>query len=140
MPRLAPLRATFEFLGDADAARVAGINVKRHKILVYSLAGALYGVAAIVQTSRAETAQSGTGLYYELDAISAVVIGGTSLFGGVGRITGTIIGVVILGMITSGFTFLGLGAYYINIAKGLIIVAAVVADSYRQKRARRLAG
>ena len=133
-------RRTYAIGSNEQAARVAGINVASHKILVYAIAGGLYGLAAIVQTSRAETAQSGTGLMLELDAISAAVIGGTSLFGGVGRITGTVIGVVILGMITSGFTFLGLGAYYINIAKGLIIVAAVVADSYRQKRARRLAG
>lgn len=130
-------RHTYAIGSNEEAARVSGINIKGHKMLVYSIAGGLYGLAAIVQTSRAETAQSGTGLMLELDAISAVVIGGTSLFGGVGRITGTIIGVIILGMITSGFSYLGIGAYYINIAKGVIIVAAVVADSYRQKRLKR---
>ena len=62
-----------------------------------------------------------------------MVIGGTSLFGGVGRIMGTLIGVIILGMITSGFTFLGIDVYYINIVKGGIIVAAVVADTLRQR-------
>lgn len=102
-------------------------------MLVYAMAGLLYGIAAIVQTSRAETAQSGTGLMWELDAISAVVIGGTSLMGGVGRITGTIIGVLILGIITSGFTFLRIDVFYIAIVKGVIIVAAVVADQYRHK-------
>jgi inositol transport system permease protein len=127
-------RRTYAIGSNEDAARVAGIAVKRHKILVYTMAGALYGIASIVQTSRAMTAQSGTGLMLELDAISAVVIGGTSLFGGRGRIMGTIIGVLILGTLTSGFTFLGIDVYYINIVKGVLIVAAVVADTYRQKR------
>ncbi len=130
-------RRTYAIGSNEDAARMAGINVARHKMLVYAMAGGLYGLAAIVQTSRALTAQSGTGLMWELDAISAVVIGGTSLFGGVGRITGTIIGVLILGVITSGFTFLGINVFYINIVKGMIIVAAVVADQYRHKRSRR---
>jgi len=71
---------------------------------------------------------------YELDAIAAAVIGGTSLTGGVGRITGTVIGTIILGVMTSGFTFLRVDAYYQEIVKGLIIVAAVVIDVYRQKK------
>ena len=129
-------RRTYAIGSNEEAARMAGINVARHKMLVYMLAGGLYGLAAIIQTSRAETAQSGTGLTWELDAISAVVIGGTSLFGGVGRITGTIIGVLILGVITSGFTFLGVSVYWINIVKGVIIVVAVVADQYRQRNRR----
>ena len=74
------------------------------------------------------------GYMYELDAISAVVIGGTSLFGGRGKMTGTIIGVCILGVITSGFTFLRIDFYYQEIAKGIIIVAAVVVDQHRQKQ------
>jgi inositol transport system permease protein len=74
------------------------------------------------------------GVMYELDAIAAAVIGGTSLTGGVGRITGTVIGTVILGTMTSGFTFLRVDAYYQEIVKGAIIVAAVVVDVYRQKK------
>jgi len=74
------------------------------------------------------------GVGYELDAIAATVIGGTSLTGGVGRITGTVIGTIILGVMTSGFTFLRVDAYYQEIVKGLIIVAAVVIDVYRQKK------
>jgi len=126
-------RRTYAIGSNEQGARMAGMNVDRHKMLVYAMAGLLYGIAAIVQTSRAETAQSGTGLMWELDAISAVVIGGTSLMGGVGRITGTIIGVLILGIITSGFTFLRIDVFYIAIVKGVIIVAAVVADQYRHK-------
>lgn len=74
------------------------------------------------------------GLMYELDAIAAAVIGGTSLAGGVGRIAGTVIGALILGVMLSGFTFLGVDAYYQDIVKGAIIVAAVVVDQYRQRR------
>ncbi|MFQ8432934.1 ABC transporter permease, partial [Amaricoccus sp. W119] len=74
------------------------------------------------------------GMMYELDAIAATVIGGTSLAGGQGRITGTVIGTVILGTMTSGFTFLRIDAYYQEIVKGLIIVAAVVVDVQRQRK------
>jgi inositol transport system permease protein len=74
---------------------------------------------------------------YELDAIAAVVIGGTSLSGGTGRVTGTVIGVLILGVLTSGFTFIRLDAYYQEMVKGAIIVAAVVADQYRRRKRSR---
>jgi inositol transport system permease protein len=74
------------------------------------------------------------GVMAELDAIAAAVIGGTSLSGGVGRITGTVLGTVILGVLTSGFTFLRLDAYYQEIIKGAVIIAAVVADQYRQRK------
>jgi inositol transport system permease protein len=73
------------------------------------------------------------GMMYELDAIAAAVIGGASLSGGIGRITGTVIGTMILGVVTSGFTFLRIDAYYQEIVKGAIIIAAVIADQYRQK-------
>ncbi|WP_413992391.1 ABC transporter permease [Labrys okinawensis] len=129
-------RRTYAIGSNELAARMAGVNVGRHKVLVYSIAGLLYGLAAVIQTSRAETAQSGTGLMWELDAISAVVIGGTSLMGGVGRVPGTVVGVLILGVLTSGFTFLGINVFYIAIAKGVIVVAAVVADRYRHRNKR----
>lgn len=125
---------TYAIGSNEEAARVAGINITRHKILVYTMAGGLYGLAGVVITSRALTAQSGTGIMYELDAISAVVIGGTSLFGGKGRITGTLIGVCILGVLTSGFIFLRIDLYYVNMVKGLLIVIVVVADHYRYRK------
>jgi inositol transport system permease protein len=125
---------TYAIGANAQAARVSGINIRRHLIKVYAIAGLLSGLAGIVTCARAQTAQAGMGMMYELDAIAAAVIGGTSLAGGVGRITGTVIGTIILGVMTSGFTFLRIDAYYQEIVKGVIIVAAVVADDYRQKR------
>lgn len=125
---------TYAIGSNEEAARVAGINIKRHKIIVYSIAGALSGLAGVVTASRAMSAQAGMGMMYELDAISAAVIGGTSLFGGRGRITGTLIGVLILGVITSGFVFLRINAYYQDMVKGAIIVGAVILDQYRNKK------
>lgn len=124
---------TYAIGANPQAARVSGINVNRHLIKVYAIAGLLSGLAGIVTAARAETAQAGMGMSYELDAIAAAVIGGTSLTGGRGRIFGTVIGTVILGLMMSGFTFLRVDAYYQEIVKGVIIVGAVVADVYRQK-------
>ena len=120
-----------------DAARMSGIDIKNHKILVYVIAGILASLAAVVLCSKNLTAQAGMGVMYELDAIAASVIGGTSLAGGQGRITGTVIGVIILGVVTSGFTFLRVDAYYQEIVKGGIIVAAVIVDQYRQRRRKK---
>jgi inositol transport system permease protein len=119
------------------AARVSGINVERHTVLVYTLAAGLSGLAGVVQTARAISGQAGVGMGFELDAIAAAVIGGTSLAGGVGRMTGTVIGTVILGILTSGFTFLNVGAHYQDIMKGVVIIAAVITDQYRQRRRRK---
>jgi inositol transport system permease protein len=116
------------------AARVSGINVERHIVVIYTLAGLLSGLAGVVTTARAITGQAGMGVGFELDAIAAAVIGGTSLAGGVGRMTGTVIGTVILGVLTSGFTFLNVDAHYQEIIKGGVIIAAVVTDQYRLRR------
>ena len=123
---------TYAIGANPQAARVSGINVQRHLIKVYAIAGLLAGLAGIVTAARAETAQAGMGMMYELDAIAAAVIGGTSLSGGRGRIFGTVIGTLILGLMMSGFTFLRVDAFYQEIVKGVIIVAAVVADTFRQ--------
>ena len=116
-----------------DAARMSGIKVLNHKILVYAIAGTLAGAAAIVLSSKNLTAQAGMGVQYELDAIAMAVIGGVSLSGGRGSILGTVLGALIFGVIISGFTFLKLDAYYQEMVKGVIIVGAVVLDQWRQR-------
>lgn len=130
---------TYAIGANPQAARVSGINVRRHLVLVYTIGGLLAGLAGVVASARAGTGQAGMGLMYELDAIAAAVIGGTSLAGGMGRITGTVIGALILGVMLSGFTFLGVDAYYQDIVKGAIIVAAVIADQYRQRKRNKTA-
>jgi inositol transport system permease protein len=128
---------TYAIGANSQAARVSGINIEAHLVKVYAIAGMLAGLAGVVTAARAQTAQSGMGMNYELDAIAATVIGGTSLAGGTGRITGTVIGVVILGVMSSGFTFLRIDAYYQEIVKGVIIVAAVTTDVYRNRKRRK---
>ncbi|MEI5680772.1 ABC transporter permease [Mesorhizobium sp. CCNWLW179-1] len=129
---------TYAIGSNPQAARVSGINIGGHLIKVYAVAGLLSGLAGVVTAARAGSAQPVMGTAYELDAIAAAVIGGTSLAGGSGRITGTLIGTIILGVITSGFTFLKVGSYYQEIIKGAIIVFAVVIDQYRRSRKSRV--
>jgi inositol transport system permease protein len=126
---------TYAIGANARAARVSGIRVNRHLMVVYTLAGLLSGLGGVVTSARAASGQAGMGMTYELDAIAAAVIGGTSLSGGIGRITGTVVGTVILGIMTSGFTFIGFDAYIQDIVKGAIIVLAVVADRFRHRAA-----
>ena len=124
---------TYAIGANPVAARVSGVRVERHLIVVYTVAGLLAGLGGVVTSARAASGQAGMGMSYELDAIAAAVIGGTSLSGGIGRIAGTVIGTIILGIMTSGFTFIGLDAYIQDIVKGGVIVSAVVADRYRHR-------
>jgi inositol transport system permease protein len=119
------------------AARMSGINVDRHKVLVYAIAGLLAAVAAVLLTSKNLTAQAGMGVMYELDAIAMAVIGGVSLAGGRGSIIGTVLGAAIFSVIISGFTSVKLDAYYQEMVKGAIIVGAVVVDQWRQRQRTR---
>ena len=126
---------TYAIGSNEAAARMSGIKVDRHKVMIYSIAGILASIAAIVLSSKNLTAQAGMGVMYELDAIAMTVIGGVSLSGGRGSILGTVLGALIFGVIISGFTFLKLDAYYQEMVKGVIIVGAVVLDQWRQRRA-----
>jgi inositol transport system permease protein len=125
---------TYAIGSNEEAARMSGIKVERHKVLVYTIAGALAALAALVLASKNLTAQAGMGVMYELDAIAMTVIGGVSLNGGRGSVVGTVLGALIFGVIISGFTFLRLDAYYQEMVKGAIIVGAVVLDQWRQRR------
>nr|WP_243754341.1 ABC transporter permease [Labedaea rhizosphaerae] len=129
-------RRTFAVGGNAEAARLAGINVKRHTAMVYAVAGLCCGIAALMVVARTTSGASTNGLYYELDAIAAVVIGGTLLTGGRGTLIGTLIGVLIFTVVNSIFTQNNLETDVQNIAKGVIIVAAVLLQ-YGTNRTRK---
>jgi inositol transport system permease protein len=120
--------------GNEQAAHIAGVNVDKYKILIYGYAGLLTAVASIILTSRISSGQPTAGLMYELDAITAAVIGGTSLSGGIGTIGGTIIGALIIGVMNNGLDLLNVSSYWQQILKGAIIVAAVLLDSKKNKR------
>ena len=119
-------RRTLAVGGNAEAARLAGIDVRRHTALLYVLLGVACGIAAIMITARTTTGSSTHGLLWELDAIAAVVIGGTLLTGGRGTIVGTVFGVLIFTTLTNVFTLNNLDTSVQAVAKGAIIVAAVI--------------
>ncbi|RSD07756.1 ABC transporter permease [Amycolatopsis eburnea] len=128
-------RRTYAVGGNAEASRLAGINVKRHLALVYGVAGLCCGIAALMVVARTTAGASTNGMFYELDAIAAVVIGGTLLTGGRGSLIGTLIGVLIFTVLSNIFTLNNLDTDIQNIAKGVIIVLAVLLQ-FRARKAR----
>ena len=114
--------------GNAEAARLSGISLAGIQILVYVLGGALAGLAGLVLAARLSSAQPNTGVGFELDAIAAVVLGGTSLMGGEGTIWGTTVGAFIIGVLNNGFNLMNVSPFYQLIAKGAVIVLAVLVD------------
>ena len=111
-----------------DAAKVSGVNVALTIILVFTLAGAMYGVTGFIEAARIGSNTANTGLNYELDAIAACVIGGVSFVGGIGKIRGVIMGVVLLRIIFVGLTFMSVSQNWQYIIKGLIILVACAID------------
>ncbi|MCE5171961.1 galactose/methyl galactoside ABC transporter permease MglC [Paenibacillus profundus] len=114
--------------GNIQAAKVSGINVSRNLIAIYAIAGALYGLAGVLEAARTGGATNNYGNMYELDAIAACVVGGVSTSGGIGTVPGIMAGVLIFGVINYGLTFIGVNPYWQLIIKGLIIVSAVAFD------------
>jgi putative xylitol transport system permease protein len=117
--------------GNPHAATTSGINVSKLRFLVYVISGGLSGLAGMLLAARTGSALPQAGIAYELDAIAAVVIGGTSLSGGVGRITGTLIGALIIGVMNNGLDLMGIQSYYQQVLKGALIVGAVMLDQKR---------
>ncbi|WP_113720284.1 ribose ABC transporter permease [Aeromonas salmonicida] len=115
--------------GNESATRLSGINVARVKLAVYGLCGMLSALAGLIVTSRLSSAQPMAGMGYELDAIAAVVLGGTSLMGGKGRIMGTLIGALIIGFLNNALNLLDVSSYYQMIAKASVILLAVMVDN-----------
>jgi len=119
--------------GSEKAARLSGLNVRRIKLLVYTLGGALSGVAGLLVTARLDSATPNAGLGYELDSIAAVVIGGTSLNGGRGTIMGTVLGCLIIGVLNNGLVLLEVSPFWQQVIKGLVILVAVAVDKMGEK-------
>ncbi|MEO7886940.1 MAG: ABC transporter permease [Polaromonas sp.] len=125
---------TFALGSNEEAVRLSGVNVDRWKIIVYTLSGAICGVAGLLIASRLNSAQPALGQGYELDAIAAVVIGGTSLSGGAGTILGTIIGAFIISVLTNGLRIMSVAQEWQTVVTGLIIIVAVYADILRKRK------
>ena len=128
-------RYTYAIGSNEEAVRLSGVNVDAWKITIYSMAGAICGIAGLLIASRINSAQPALGQGYELDAIAAVVIGGTSLSGGTGTILGTIIGAFIMSTLTNGLRILSVAQEWQFVVTGVIIILAVYADILRRKRA-----
>ncbi|MHA7188479.1 ABC transporter permease, partial [Burkholderia pseudomallei] len=120
--------------GNEKSARTSGIGVRKVVFSVYVVSGALAGLAGMILAARTTSALPQAGVSYELDAIAAVVIGGTSLSGGQGGVVGTLFGALLIGVINNGLNLLGVSSYYQQIAKGLIIVLAVLIDVARKQQ------
>jgi ribose transport system permease protein len=127
-------RYTYATGGNEQAAILSGVNVKMIKIVVYSLCGLLSGAASVLLTARLNSAQPIAGIMYELDAIAAVVIGGTSLMGGEGKLTGTLIGALIMGVLRNGLNLLDVSSFIQQIVIGSVIICAVLIDMTLKKK------
>jgi ribose transport system permease protein len=128
-------RYTYAIGGNEKATILAGVNVRFYKTMVYALAGMLSGLAAIILTARLNSAQPIAGINYELDAIAATVIGGTSLMGGEGAVLGTLIGALIMGVLRNGLNLLGISSFAQQLVIGSVIIIAVLLDmALKRKR------
>ena len=121
-------RRVYAVGGNEAASKLSGINVDRVKIAVYSLTGMLAALSALILTSRLNSAQPTAGTSYELDAIAAVVLGGTSLTGGKGWIFGTLVGALIIGVLNNGLNLIGVSSFFQQVVKGIVILIAVLID------------
>lgn len=126
-------RILYAIGGNPEVARLAGINVKRATIFVYMTCSALAGLAGILLAARLDAVQPSSGVAYELDAIAAVVIGGTSLSGGTGGVVGTIVGVLIIGVLRNGLNLLSVSPFLQAVIIGLVIVLAVAAETFKHR-------
>lgn len=127
---------TYSMGGNEQATHLAGINITFHKAAIYVLSGCTSAIAAVVLTARLNSAQPIAGIAYELDAIAATVIGGTSLMGGQGTLTGTLIGALIMGVLKNGLNLLGVSSFMQQIIIGGVIIAAVLFDTLVKQRRR----
>ena len=127
-------RYVYAIGGNEEATRLSGVSVGLHKSLIYAASGLVSAIAAILLTARLNSAQPIAGMMYELDAIAATVIGGTSLIGGEGTLTGTLIGALIMGVLRNGLNLLGVSSFLQQIVIGAVIIAAVLIDTLLKRQ------
>ncbi len=127
-------RHVYAIGGNEEASRLSGVPVYREKAAVYALSGACAGLASIVLTARLNSAQPTAGVMYELDAIAATVIGGTSLLGGQGTLGGALIGALIMGVLRNGLNLLNVSAFFQQVVIGAVIIVAVLVDTALKRR------
>ncbi|HEY5551799.1 MAG TPA: ribose ABC transporter permease [Opitutaceae bacterium] len=129
-------RYTYAIGGNEEAALLSGVPVRLYKVGIYAVGGGLAGLASVVLTARLNSAQPIAGLSYELDAIAATVIGGTSLMGGRGSVIGTLIGALIMGVLRNGLNLLGVSSFIQQVVIGAVIIAAVLLDTFLKNSKR----
>jgi len=122
-------RYVYAIGGNEEATRLSGVSVRLHKTMIYAVSGVTSAVAAVILTARLNSAQPIAGIMYELDAIAATVIGGTSLMGGEGSLSGTLIGALIMGVLRNGLNLLGVSSFLQQIVIGAVIIFAVLIDT-----------
>ncbi|HRI81171.1 MAG: hypothetical protein RLZZ129_1371 [Verrucomicrobiota bacterium] len=129
-------RYTFAIGGNEEAALLSGVPVRLYKLGIYAVCGGLAGLASVILTARLNSAQPIAGLSYELDAIAATVIGGTSLMGGRGSVVGTLLGALIMGVLRNGLNLLGVSSFIQQVVIGAVIIAAVLLDTFLKNSKR----
>ena len=129
-------RSIYAIGGNSEAARLSGIKVQKIKYLIYTITGIFCALTGIFQASRLGSAQAGAGTGFELAVIAAVVIGGTSTFGGIGTILGTVVGVIFTNMLSNSMTILKISIFWQTLAVGLILVIAVILDGYKREKSK----
>jgi len=131
-------RQVYAIGGNKEAARLSGININKSYILIYALTGALAAFTGVIQASRLGSAQPGAGSGYELTVIAAAIIGGTSTYGGVGTILGTIVGALFMNILTNSMMLMKVSVYWQNLVIGFILVLAVILDQLNRDRKLRV--
>ena len=127
-------RSVFAVGGNAEATRPSGIPVNRVRIIIFATTGFLAAISGVLLTSRLSSGYAGVGVGWEFDSISAVIIGGTSLFGGEGSILGTLLGVLFIGLLGNGMVLLGVNPYLQDVARGVIILLAVLLSALQRPK------
>ena len=124
-------KSVYAIGGNEKAAYISGVKLNKVKIIIYSISGIMASISGLIITSRLSSAQPTAGASYEMDAIAAVVLGGTSLSGGKGRILGTLIGALIIGVLNNGLNIIGVSAFWQQVVKGVVILIAVLIDRFK---------